>query len=132
MACLLYGLVQLAAVVEDKDDGLQPASAHLAPNRRERRILRQRRTPAGEQALATVVVVAFSFSVTWIIATIVPRTIGLRVAPADENDLDRAQQALSAYALGRPASGLQPAIGAAVRPAMPVAAAGGGMKLIRA
>jgi Amt family ammonium transporter len=86
----------------------------------------------GEQALATVVVVAYSFGVTWIIATTVARTIGLRVLPADENDLDRTQQAMSAYAFGRPDGGLQPVDGDAVRPAMPMAAVGGGMKLIRA
>jgi ammonium transporter, Amt family len=86
----------------------------------------------GEQVLAIAVVVAFSFGATWIIATAVARTIGLRVLPADENDLDQTQQAMSAYALGRPDGGLQPVDGDAVRPAMPMAAVGGGMKLIRA
>lgn len=50
---------------------------------------------------------------------------------ADENDLDRVQQALSAYALGRPAGVMQPADDTA-GPAMPMARAGGQMKLIRA
>jgi Amt family ammonium transporter len=86
----------------------------------------------GNQALATVVVVAFSFGVTWIIATAVAKTIGLRVLPADENNLDRTQQAMSAYAFGRPDGGPRPVEGDAVRPAMPMTAAGGGMKLIRA
>jgi ammonium transporter len=42
----------------------------------------------GEQALAVGVVVAFSFTLTWVIATSVARTIGLRVLPAQEDDLD--------------------------------------------
>jgi len=57
----------------------------------------------GDQALAIVVVLAFSFCVTWIMAITVAKTIGLRVLPADESDLDRVQEGLSAYALGRPA-----------------------------
>jgi len=85
----------------------------------------------GWQVLAIVVVVAYSFGLTWVIATIVARTIGLRVMPADENDLDQRQEALSAYVLGRPAAVMQPA-GDTVGPSMPMAPAGGEMKLIRA
>ena len=85
----------------------------------------------GEQVLAIVVVVAFSFCLTWIIAIAVARTIGLRVLPADESDLDQAQEALSAYALGRPASVMQDA-GRAVGPLMPAVPAGGEMTLISA
>ena len=84
----------------------------------------------GEQTFAIIVVVAFSFCLTWVIATAVAKTIGLRVLPADESDLDRRQEALSAYALGRPASVMQPADDAA-RPPMPAARAGEQMKLIR-
>jgi ammonium transporter, Amt family len=85
----------------------------------------------GEQALAIVVVVAFSFVVTSIIAVAVARTIGLRVPPAVENDLDRIQEGLSAYAFGRPDGGLQ-AVHPTTRPGMPTAPVGGQMKLIRA
>ena len=85
-----------------------------------------------EQALAVMVVVAFSFGVTWVIAAAVARTIGLRVLPACENDLDRTQEALSAYALGRQGGGLQPADGDMAGPAMPAAPVSGEMKLVRA
>ena len=84
----------------------------------------------GEQALAIVAVVAFSFGVTWIIAAAVARTIGLRVPPADENDLDWAQEALSAYALGQPDGGLQPLDHDRVQPG--TTPADGEMKLVRA
>jgi ammonium transporter, Amt family len=86
----------------------------------------------GEQALAIVVVVAYSFCLTWVIATVVARTIGLRVLPADENDLDRIQQGLSAYALGRPAAVMQPVDGDMAGPAGPAAPVSGEMKLVRA
>ena len=85
-----------------------------------------------EQALATVVVVTFSFGMTWIIAAAVARTIGLRVLPAYENDLDRIQEALSAYALGRQAGAPQPVDGDTVQPVMPMAPVSGQMKLVRA
>jgi Amt family ammonium transporter len=85
----------------------------------------------GEQALGIVVVVAFSFCLTRVIAAAVAKTIGLRVLPADENDLDQVQEAMSAYALGRVAGVMQPAGGAARTPA-PAARANGQMKLIRA
>ncbi len=51
----------------------------------------------GKQAVATVSVVAFSFILTLIIAFVIEKTIGLRVDPADENDLDQVQQGSSAY-----------------------------------
>ena len=85
----------------------------------------------GEQVLAIVVVVAFSFCLTWIIAITVAKTIGLRVLPADENNLDQVQEALSAYALGRPAGVMQPADHAA-GPVTPTVPATGQMKLISA
>jgi nitrogen regulatory protein PII len=68
--------------------------------------------------------------VTWIIAATVARTIGLRVSPAEENDLDRTQEALSAYAFGRPDGGFQPVNHDTVRPGLPPV--DGAMKLIRA
>ena len=84
----------------------------------------------GEQAVAIVAVVAFSFGVTWIIAAAVARTIGLRVPPTDENDLDWTQEALSAYALGQPEGGLQPLDHDRVQPGM--ALADGELKLVSA
>jgi ammonium transporter, Amt family len=51
----------------------------------------------GEQVLALVAVIAFSFVLTWLIATAVERTIGLRVAPDDEERLDEVQQGMQAY-----------------------------------
>jgi ammonium transporter, Amt family len=84
------------------------------------------------QVLAIVVVVAYSFGVTWIIASAVAKTIGLRVLPAEENDLDRVQEGMSAYALGRPAVVMQPTDGEAGRPATAMAPPDAKMKLIRA
>jgi nitrogen regulatory protein PII len=86
----------------------------------------------GEQALAIVVVVAFSFVLTWIVATGVARTIGLRVLPEQENDLDRVQEGLSAYAFGRSVEVMQPAEADTVGQAMPLARPRGEMRLIRA
>jgi Amt family ammonium transporter len=55
----------------------------------------------GLEALAAVVTVAFSFSVTWLLAQAVDKTIGLRVSPEDESTgLDLTQHAESAYSLG--------------------------------
>jgi ammonium transporter, Amt family len=85
----------------------------------------------GEQVLAIVVVVAFSFCLTWIIAAAAAKTIGLRVLPAHENNLDQVQEALSAYTFGRAADVMRPADHAA-RPVMPPAPATGQMKLIGA
>ena len=83
----------------------------------------------GEQVLAIVVVVAFSFCLTWLIAMAVAKTIGLRVSPADEDDLDQRQEAMSAYTFGR-AAGVMQSVNTAQRPLMPAAA--GQMKLISA
>lgn len=53
------------------------------------------------EVLAAVVTVAFSFSVTWLIAKAIDRTIGLRVSPEDESrGLDLSQHAESAYSIG--------------------------------
>jgi ammonium transporter len=51
----------------------------------------------GDQVLALVCVIAFSFVVTWLIAMGVEHTIGLRVSPEEEEHLDEAQQDMSAY-----------------------------------
>ncbi|MDD9371218.1 MAG: ammonium transporter [Acidimicrobiales bacterium] len=51
------------------------------------------------QVVALAAVVAFSFVVTWIIATVIERTIGLRVAPDEEDQMDRLQQRSDAYAV---------------------------------
>ncbi len=55
----------------------------------------------GEQVLAVVVVVAFSFGITWLIAMAIEKTIGLRVSPEDEDKLDQVQQGMDAYHLSR-------------------------------
>ncbi len=55
----------------------------------------------GLEALAAAVTVVFSFSVTWLLATAIDKTIGLRVSPEDESTgLDLTQHAESAYSLG--------------------------------
>ena len=55
----------------------------------------------GVEVLAAVVTMAFSFTVTWLIAKAIDRTIGLRVSPEDESrGLDLSQHAESAYAIG--------------------------------
>jgi len=55
----------------------------------------------GWEVLAAVVVAAFSFSVTWVIAKVLDMTIGLRVSAEDEfTGLDLTQHSESAYALG--------------------------------
>src|SRR3954451_16251882 len=52
----------------------------------------------GEQALAVVVTIAWAFVVTWLVAQLVQRTIGLRVAEGVEVEgLDTAVHAESAY-----------------------------------
>jgi ammonium transporter, Amt family len=83
----------------------------------------------GEEVLAIVAVVAFSFCATWLIATAVAKTIGLRVSSADEDDLDQKQESMSAYAFGRAAGVMQ-----SVEPAerTRIGAAAGPVKLIRA
>jgi len=53
------------------------------------------------EVLAAVVTVAFSFTVTWLIAKAIDRAIGLRVSPEDESrGLDLTQHAESAYSIG--------------------------------
>jgi Amt family ammonium transporter len=55
----------------------------------------------GTQALAAGVTMAFAFGVTWLIATTIDRTIGLRVSAEDESrGLDLSQHAESAYSIG--------------------------------
>ena len=87
----------------------------------------------GNQVLAIVVVVVFSFSVTWLIAIAVEKTIGLRVSPEDEDDLDQLQEGMSAYAFGR-AAGVTQSAGVTKRPALPLptSADAGKMRLVRA
>jgi Amt family ammonium transporter len=52
----------------------------------------------GEQAFGVVVAMAFSFTATWLLATLVQRTLGLRVDPESEvNGLDTSLHAESAY-----------------------------------
>jgi len=54
----------------------------------------------GEQALATAVAIGFCFGVTYLIAQLVDRTIGLRVSAEDEaSGIDLAQHAEAAYSL---------------------------------
>jgi Amt family ammonium transporter len=55
----------------------------------------------GMQALATVVTIAWAFTVTWIIATLIQRTIGFRVPePVEIEGLDTVLHAESAYDFG--------------------------------
>jgi Amt family ammonium transporter len=55
----------------------------------------------GVQALAVVVTAAWAFAVTWLVATLVSRTIGLRVAPQEEVEgLDTSRHAEAAYDFG--------------------------------
>ncbi len=55
----------------------------------------------GLESLAAVVTMAFAFGVTWLIATAIDRTIGLRVSPeAESRGLDLSQHAESAYSIG--------------------------------
>src|SRR6476659_1657052 len=51
----------------------------------------------GEQVLALASVIAFSFVATWLIATAIERTIGLRGAPDEEDHRDESQQGMNAY-----------------------------------
>ena len=51
----------------------------------------------GEQVLALAVVISFSFVVTWLLATGIERTVGLRVAPDEEEHLDEVQQGMRPY-----------------------------------
>ena len=51
------------------------------------------------QTVAIVCVVLFSFILSWVLAYIINRTMGLREPAAAQNDLDRIQQGSSGYAL---------------------------------
>ena len=79
------------------------------------------------QAVAVIAVAAFSFVLTWSIAFAIKKSIGLRVSPADEDRLDRVQQAVEAYHLdavsGLPGSG---GPGTAPERVAPARAAAGG------
>ena len=61
----------------------------------------------GYQAIAAISVVVFSFVLTWIIAMVIDKTIGLTVDPADQDNLDQVQQASTAYAFTRTADVMQ-------------------------
>ena len=54
-------------------------------------------TLLGWQVVALASVVAFSFVLTWLIAVVIDKTIGLRVAAEDEGALDAKQQGMNAY-----------------------------------
>jgi Amt family ammonium transporter len=55
----------------------------------------------GVELLAVVVAVSFCFGVTWLIATVIDVTIGLRVTPEEEaRGLDLVHHAESAYSMG--------------------------------
>ena len=51
----------------------------------------------GNQCLALVSVIAYSFILTWLIAIGIEKTIGLRLAPVDQVDIDERQQGMDAY-----------------------------------
>ena len=51
----------------------------------------------GNQVIALASVIAFSFVLTWLIATGIEHTIGLRVSAEDEEHLDEVQQGMRAY-----------------------------------
>ena len=53
----------------------------------------------GSQALAVVTVAVFAFCLTWLIAVVIQKTIGLRVPDADQQRLDQVQQGIAAYHL---------------------------------
>jgi Amt family ammonium transporter len=60
----------------------------------------------GVEALAIIVTIGWAFCVTWLVATAVQRTVGLRVSDADELEgLDTALHAESAYDFGSMRSG---------------------------
>jgi ammonium transporter, Amt family len=60
----------------------------------------------GEQALAVIVTIAWAFALTWLVATAVQRTVGLRVPEGTEVEgLDTAVHAESAYDFGNVRAG---------------------------
>ena len=86
----------------------------------------------GNQVLAIAAVVAYSFCLTWLIATAVQRTIGLRVRSTDESNLDRVQEGMSAYALDGVAGLSQSAANLASPPMPPAPILNGDMRLVTA
>ena len=81
----------------------------------------------GEQVLALVVVIVFSFVVTWLLATLIERTVGLRVSPEEEEHLDEVQQGMRPYDESPFAASGTPKEPAGPMPA--VASVGGGQDL---
>ena len=63
----------------------------------------------GKQAVAVVVVVAFSFAVTWVIGRLAQATVGLRVQPEEQDEMDLVQQGTDAYHLDGQAAHIVPA-----------------------
>ena len=60
----------------------------------------------GEQALASVATLVFSFIVSWVLAMVIHRSIGMRITPAEEDEgMDLALHSESAYAYGDLSSG---------------------------
>lgn len=51
----------------------------------------------GEQCLALISVIAFAFTITWLIAMGIEKTVGLRLEPTDQVGVDRKQQGMDAY-----------------------------------
>jgi len=85
----------------------------------------------GDQVLALGVVIAFSFVATWLIASAIEHTIGLRGSPEEEDHLDEAQQGMNAYesdAISTPRS----AAALAGTTAATVPAGGKGLRLVSA
>jgi ammonium transporter, Amt family len=80
----------------------------------------------GRQALAALVTIAYSGGLTYAIARVLEKTVGLRAAPDDElAGLDEAEHAETGYDYGRIGSHFTPAAARASRDA-PAAAAGPG------
>jgi Amt family ammonium transporter len=60
----------------------------------------------GEQALAVAVTIGWAFTLTYVVARVVDRTVGLRVSPEIEVEgLDTAVHAESAYDFGNVRAG---------------------------
>jgi Amt family ammonium transporter len=53
----------------------------------------------GRQVVGVVVVAGFSFCLTWLLATVIDKTMGLRVRPDQQGSLDQRQQGMDAYHL---------------------------------
>jgi ammonium transporter len=81
----------------------------------------------GHQVVALVCVVAFSFTLSWLIAMAMAKTIGLRADPRDEFRLDEVQQGMDAYHVDHVwnlSSSAGPARPAAAAPGAPARVAG--------